>query len=73
MVLDSDFLGFELNLVSTFLLKVDNVIKYQSHCNLIVCTLESGIVVLVGINVLVGKLVRNNKRAGWNKHTGGKN
>ena len=31
-------------------------------------TLESGIVVLVGINVLVGKLVRNNKRTGWNKY-----
>ena len=36
------------------------------------CTLKSGIVVLVGINVLVGKLVRKNKRTGWSKHTGEK-
>ena len=35
-----------------------------------VCTLESGIVVLVGISVLVGTFVKINKRTGPNKHTG---
>ena len=27
---------------------------------------------MVGIKVLAGNLVKNNKRTGWNKHTGGK-
>ena len=40
---------------------IARVIHYQ------VLTLKSGIV------VLVGDLVGNNKRTGWNKHTGGKN
>ena len=35
-------------------------------------TLKSGIVVLVGINVLVGRFVKNYKSTGWNK-IGGKN
>ena len=35
-------------------------------------TLESGIVVLVGINVLVRTFAKVNKRTGGNKHNGGK-
>ena len=34
-------------------------------------TLESGIVVLVGIRVLVGTFGRISKHTGGNKHTGG--
>ena len=45
----------------------------QLKCTLEVGTLKSGIVVLVGINILVGKLVGNNKPNGWNKHTGENN
>ena len=35
-------------------------------------TLRTGINVRSGINVLVGKFSKNNKRTMWNKHTGGK-
>ena len=40
---------------------------FSKHFKSSLSTLRCGIVVFVGINVLVGKLVRKNKRTGWNK------
>ena len=48
------------------------LLTYTNNSVFILCTLKSGINVLVGINIPVGKFLKINKCTGWNKRTGGK-